>query len=92
MLSDDIVTEQDKLRRADLVIFQFPMHWGGLPAMEQGWLDRVLVPGFAFRFETGQVFDRGMMKVCYVSLTLTELKYFWKTKSFSSNWKSSRMS
>ena len=70
MLSDDIVAEQEKLRRADLLILQFPLHWGGLPAMEQGWLDRVLVPGFAFR--VGEVFDRGLMKV----YMLRNHKYF----------------
>ena len=39
--SADIVAEQEKLARADLVIFQFPVWWFGMPAMMKGWADRV---------------------------------------------------
>ena len=37
----DIATEQAKLMRADLVIFQFPVWWFGMPAILKGWADRV---------------------------------------------------
>lgn len=47
-LSKDIVEEQKKLADADLVIFQFPMYWFGLPAVLKGWFDRVLTGGFAY--------------------------------------------
>ncbi len=53
----DIAREQAKLAAADLVIFQFPLWWGGPPAILKGWLDRVLAYGFAYvdgyRFNTG---------------------------------------
>jgi NAD(P)H dehydrogenase (quinone) len=49
--------EMDKLRRADLVIFQFPLWWFSLPAILKGWVDRVFAMGFAYgagqRHETG---------------------------------------
>lgn len=48
MLAPEIVAEQDKLRRADLVVLLFPMWWHGMPAMLKGWFDRVFVNGFAF--------------------------------------------
>ena len=47
-LAPEIVAEQDKLRRADLVVLLFPMWWHGMPAMLKGWFDRVFVNGFAF--------------------------------------------
>jgi NAD(P)H dehydrogenase (quinone) len=47
-LSADIRAEQDKLRRADALVLQFPLWWFGPPAMLKGWFDRVLVQGFAF--------------------------------------------
>lgn len=37
------------LRWADTLIFVYPTWWYGLPARLKGWLDRVLVPGVAFR-------------------------------------------
>lgn len=56
-LSPDIVEEQKKLEAADLVIFQFPVYWFGLPAMLKGWFDRVLTAGFAYTYES--MFDQG---------------------------------
>jgi NAD(P)H dehydrogenase (quinone) len=44
----DVAAEQDKLRRADLVIFQFPMWWFSMPAIMKGWFDRVYANGFAY--------------------------------------------
>ena len=35
----------DKLERADVVVFQFPLWWWSVPAILKGWLDRVLVSG-----------------------------------------------
>lgn len=46
-LSDDIRIEQDKLRRADTLIVQFPLWWFGPPAILKGWFDRLFVQGFA---------------------------------------------
>ena len=47
-LSDDIVAEQRKIVWADTLVLQFPLWWFGPPAILKGWLDRVLVQGFAF--------------------------------------------
>ena len=59
-LAADIVAEQDKLRRADLVIFQFPVWWFGMPAIMKGWADRVFARGFAYF--PGRKYDTGMFK------------------------------
>ncbi|GAC70225.1 NAD(P)H-dependent oxidoreductase [Gordonia soli] len=47
----DVRAEQDKVRRADAVIVQFPLWWYGMPAILKGWFDRVFVSGFAFGFD-----------------------------------------
>jgi NAD(P)H dehydrogenase (quinone) len=44
----EIAVEQDKLRWADAVIFQFPLWWFGMPAILKGWVDRVYASGFAY--------------------------------------------
>jgi NAD(P)H dehydrogenase (quinone) len=53
----DIAAEIDKLFWCDLLVFQFPMWWSGLPAMLKGWCDRVLVAGRVYgrrrRYEQG---------------------------------------
>ena len=38
-----------KLKASDALIFVYPTWWSGLPAMLKGWLDRVLLPGVAFK-------------------------------------------
>jgi NAD(P)H dehydrogenase (quinone) len=44
----DVAAEQAKLAWADALVLQFPLWWFGPPAILKGWLDRVLVQGFAF--------------------------------------------
>lgn len=68
-LAPDIVAEQDKLRRADLVILQFPLWWFGMPAILKGWADRVLARGFAY--VAGRKYDTGLLrgKLAMVSVT-----------------------
>lgn len=49
------VTEQaERLKWSDAVVFIYPTWWYGLPAMLKGWLERVLVPGFAFEIPTAE--------------------------------------
>uniref|UniRef100_A0A8D2JS40 NAD(P)H dehydrogenase [quinone] 1 n=1 Tax=Sciurus vulgaris TaxID=55149 RepID=A0A8D2JS40_SCIVU len=56
-LSPDIVAEQKKLEAADLVIFQFPLQWFGVPAILKGWFERVLVGEFAYTYAA--MYDNG---------------------------------
>jgi NAD(P)H dehydrogenase (quinone) len=46
--SRDIEREQDKLRRADALILQFPMWWFSMPAIMKGWIERVYAYGFGY--------------------------------------------
>lgn len=47
----DVAAEMAKLEAADLLIWQFPLWWFGVPAILKGWVDRV----FAF----GRIYGRG---------------------------------
>jgi NAD(P)H dehydrogenase (quinone) len=53
----DIKAEMEKFKTADLVIYQFPLWWFGLPAIMKGWFDRVFAMDFAYG--DGRIFDRG---------------------------------
>lgn len=44
-LASDVQREIDRLERADLVVFQFPLWWHAQPAILKGWMDRVFVNG-----------------------------------------------
>ncbi|WP_433846794.1 NAD(P)H-dependent oxidoreductase [Acinetobacter proteolyticus] len=47
-LAPDIQTEIEKVQRADLVIFSFPLYWTSVPAILKGWIDRVFVSGLFY--------------------------------------------
>lgn len=47
----DVESEQAALISADMIIFQFPFYWYGMPGMLKEWMDRVFVYGFAFGSE-----------------------------------------
>jgi len=68
--SPELQREQDRVRRADMLVFIYPLWWGGPPAILKGWFDRVLSYGFAYvdgaRFETGLFKDRSSM-MCIVT-------------------------
>lgn len=45
----DIAKEQNFVKQADLITVVFPLWWTGYPAILKGWIDRVLMHGFAFK-------------------------------------------
>jgi len=52
-LVDPMVAEHARLvKAADTLVFVYPTWWSGLPAILKGWLDRVMVPGVAFGFNS----------------------------------------
>ncbi|NWV66549.1 NQO2 dehydrogenase, partial [Malurus elegans] len=59
-LSKDLVEEQKKVQEADLLIFQFPLFWFNMPAILKGWMDRVLVQGFAY--DLSKACDGGLLQ------------------------------
>ncbi|MFT7900494.1 NAD(P)H-dependent oxidoreductase [Tenacibaculum ascidiaceicola] len=47
-LEPDLLEAQEKLKWADHLVLVYPIWWGSVPAIMKGFLDRVLLPGFAF--------------------------------------------
>ena len=44
----DVKKEQEKLVKADVIVFQFPMYWYNAPALMRQWFESVLEHGFAY--------------------------------------------
>ncbi|XP_035193028.1 NAD(P)H dehydrogenase [quinone] 1 [Oxyura jamaicensis] len=68
-LSSDIVAEQKKIEAADLIIFQFPLQWLGMPAILKGWFDRVIIQGFAYSMAT--IYEQGCFQKKKAMLSFT---------------------
>ncbi len=61
-IAPDIAAEIEKVRRADLLIIQFPIWWTSMPAILKGWFDRVFAQGFVVNVGTGEVYGRGLLR------------------------------
>lgn len=44
----DVVKEQARIERCDVLCLAFPLFWYGMPAMTKGWIDRVWTYGWAY--------------------------------------------
>lgn len=58
-LEADLQRAQEALGWAEHLVFVFPVWWGGWPALLKGFVDRVFLPGFAFKYrDGGALWDR----------------------------------
>ncbi|KAF3889474.1 MULTISPECIES: NAD(P)H-dependent oxidoreductase [Nostocales] len=65
----DIKAEMEKLDWCDVLIFQFPLWWFGLPAILKGWVDKVFALGKIYG--NGKWYDNGAFKGKKAMLSLT---------------------
>ena len=54
-LEPDLIKSQEDLKWADHLVWIYPVWWGSVPAIMKGFLDRVLLPGFAFKKREGSI-------------------------------------
>lgn len=52
-ISKETEEMQDLLKKADKIVFIYPVWWASMPAILKGYFDKVLTPGFAFKYESG---------------------------------------
>lgn len=58
-LEPDLQRAQELITLSEHLVFVFPVWWGGWPALLKGFVDRVFLPGFAFKYrDGGAMWDR----------------------------------
>lgn len=55
-LEEDLLAAQETIRWADHLVFVYPIWWGTVPAILKGFIDRVFLPGFAYRYRPNSMF------------------------------------
>lgn len=65
----ELEAELRKIETCDLMIWQFPLWWFGLPAILKGWADRTLAMGRAYGY--GNIYETGVFKGKRALLSLT---------------------
>jgi len=69
-LPADILREQQRVERADMLVFVFPIYWWSVPGILKGWFDRVLTLNWAYKAaEDGRIV--GNMREVPVRLVAT---------------------
>jgi NAD(P)H dehydrogenase (quinone) len=54
-LEPDLIHTQELILWAEHLVWIHPVWWGGLPAVAKGFIDRVFLPGFAFKYRENSV-------------------------------------
>lgn len=50
-LEPDLIKAQELIKWADHLTFIFPIWWSGMPSVMKSFIERVFVPGFAFKYK-----------------------------------------
>jgi NAD(P)H dehydrogenase (quinone) len=61
-LEPDLRRAQAAIAGADELVVVHPTWWGGPPALLKGFVDRVFLPGFAFRYREDSPFPERLLK------------------------------
>ncbi len=67
--ADDIESEIQKIEWCDLMVWQFPLWWFGLPGILKGWVDRVFAMGRTYGGD--RIYGNGVFKGKRAMLSLT---------------------
>ena len=79
-LEPDLLIAWEKIKWADHLVWVHPVWWGGLPAITKGFIDRLFLPGFVFRYRKNSVWwDKLLVgKTAHIITTLDQPGlYYW---------------
>jgi putative NADPH-quinone reductase len=61
-LEPDLVRVKHAIERAQHVAWAFPTYWAAPPAVVRGLVDRLFLPGWAFRYREGNALPEGLLR------------------------------
>ncbi|WP_374034324.1 NAD(P)H-dependent oxidoreductase [Bdellovibrio bacteriovorus] len=79
-LEPDLVQIQKDILWSEHIVIVFPIWWGTVPALLKGFLDRVLLPGFAFKYHKNDPFWDRLLKGRTGRLIITTDAPWWWNK------------
>lgn len=79
-LEPDLIEAQQDISWADHIVWIFPVWWGSYPAIMKGFIDRVFLPGFAFKKRENSVWwDKYLTdKTARVIMTLDQPNWYYR--------------
>lgn len=79
-LEPDLLNAWETIQWADHLVWVHPVWWGGLPAILKGFIDRLFLPGFAFKYRENSLFWDKLLagKTAHIITTLDQPGwYYW---------------
>jgi len=70
-LEPDLKKAQDLIKWADHIVWIFPIWWGSMPALLKGFIDRAILPGFAFKYMKNFFLPKRLLKGKTTSMIIT---------------------
>lgn len=70
-LEADLLQAQADITWAEHLTLIYPIWWGAIPALLKGFFDRVLLPGFAFKYRPGKAFPEQLLRGRSADLLVT---------------------
>jgi NAD(P)H dehydrogenase (quinone) len=61
-LEPDLLEAIEKIKKADHIVWVFPMWWYGYPALMKGFIDRTFLPGITFQPIEGKAIPKKLLK------------------------------
>ncbi len=76
-LEPDLLLAQKDISEADHMVFIYPTWWGTFPALLKGFIDRVFIPGFAFKYRENSILWDKLLKGKSARLIVTMDSPLW---------------
>lgn len=61
-LEPDLNEAREAILHADHLVWIYPLWWGSTPALLKGFIDRVFLPGYAFKYQKGSPLPEQLLK------------------------------
>jgi len=79
-LEDDLLDAWEKILWADHLVWVHPVWWGGLPAITKGFIDRLFLPGFAFKYRENSLWWDKLLqgKTAHIITTIDQPSWYYR--------------
>jgi putative NADPH-quinone reductase len=79
-LEPDLLNAWEKIQWAEHMVWFHPVWWGGLPAISKGFVDRLFLPGFAFKYKDNSVWWNKLLsgKTAHIITTLDQPSWYYR--------------
>lgn len=79
-LEPDLIQAWDSILWADHLVWVHPVWWGGLPAVTKGFVDRLFLPGMAYKYRPNSVWWDKLLsgKTAHIITTLDQPGWYYR--------------